>query len=76
LSREERYSCPRKSEPSDDPDAPPPATPEGAQPNVDPERPLDPPEEPERVDPIILWIPWRTGDPNNLIRGAIAARNP
>jgi hypothetical protein len=39
-----------ESEPSVDPDTPP-ATPREVQPNVDPERPLDPPEEPERVDP-------------------------
>ena len=35
----------------------PPAAPDEAQPNVDPERPLNPPEEPERVDPDLCWIP-------------------
>ena len=66
---------PQESEPSVDPGTPP-ATPDEVQPNVDPERPLDPPEEPERVDPDHpLGSPWRTGDPDNLIRGAVAARN-
>ena len=64
----------QESEPSVDPDTPP-ATPHEVQPNFDPERPLDPPEEPERVDPDHPWIPWRTGDPNNLTRRAVAARN-
>ena len=66
---------PQESEPSVDPGTPP-ATPHEVQPNVDPERPLDPPEEPERVDPDHpLGSPWRTADPDNLIRGAVAARN-
>lgn len=56
-----------ESEPAVDPDTPP-ATPDEVQPSVDPERRWTRPKSRNVSIPIVRWIPWRTGDPSNLMR--------